>query len=822
MNAAVQMLTQRLKTFEGFVTKNADKYDTSKRYMVQNANAFFSQIMNKKGKPAWTEYSNSNAIVFKLDGNYFVIDTDDKESDDFVCNIMAKYGVTDNMTPSLSNHLLGKKNKNHYWFQLPTDIRWTCTINYIKGGHQNKASKLDLLGSENRVILENIDCLYMLKNIPMMSQEMLQDILEYVPSALLGQELNFTKATKQKKTQNLVTNEIVYIDDNECPIEVKKFIDENTREEDAGTYQSWSVVLTKIANKYGKTDLGLKAAHYFSAKDPEKYEKDAVTEFYNKIDLSKENIQQYKFLKLETNGECLLDVEEIMSQASTVVNSVVNSDEEAESVAFAMEEVIIVSSEEDVAVKAYERLKSTFVYVNKQYYGKWGNIWCNDNTQWEALLCNAIVKLKIIKRTVREHKFGTQNIDVVWCDSYAHLMAVYKRVRQMIVSNPRNDMYELFHSTTLGKICFEDGVYNFRTKKFFKWDSKELKENPVYSCVKITRNFPFNNKCTTATDLLAEDVKKADKVFFQAMGKEQGEKFLAYLARVTAGEIKDKMFSCCMFNRDCSKGVINDWFMSAFGEYVGQADSNSFVLKESFGDSEKENGWMIPLQYCRHVFVSELEVDPNNSKRKINSKTLKSICSGGDPMKARLMRENGIMFRLQCGINIMGNDMMPFSSNDVLEKCLMLTSVTQFKTQEYIDKELQNAKDCPILYESLKQRLKVADQTIRDKIKTDEWADALVRIMIRYYTEKPVVIDIEGEQQDDECEALDKKVVASFKFTGIKTDTVTNENLRAFANRNNTSLRKLKETMVGIDKRVKDYKSGSVKGMSGILEILVE
>ena len=189
-------------------------------------------------------------------------------------------------------------------------------------------------------------------------------------------------------------------------------------------------------------------------------------------------------------------------------------------------------------------------------------------------------------------------------------------------------------------------------------------------------------------------------------------------------------------------------------------------------------------------------------------------------MKARLMRENGIMFRLQCGINIMGNDMMPFSSNDVLEKCLMFTSVTQFKTQEYIDKELQNAKDCPILYESLKQRLKVADQTIRDKIKTDEWADALVRLMIHYYTENPVVIGVEEEQHDDECEALDKKVVASFKFTGLKTDTVTNETLRAFANLNNTSLRKLKETIVGIDKRVKDYKSGSVKGMKGILEIL--
>jgi hypothetical protein len=67
---------------------------------------------------------------------------------------------------------------------------------------------------------------------------------------------------------------------------------------------------------------------------------------------------------------------------------------------------------------------------------------------------------------------------------------------------------------------------------------------------------------------------------------------------------------------------------------------------------------------------------------------------------------------------------------------------------------------------------------------------------------------------------LDKKVVTRFNFTGLDTDRVTNENLRAFATLNNTSLLKLKATIMGVDKRVKDYKSGSVKGMKGILEIL--
>jgi hypothetical protein len=376
-------------------------------------------------------------------------------------------------------------------------------------------------------------------------------------------------------------------------------------------------------------------------------------------------------------------------------------------------------------------------------------------------------------------------------------------------------MYNLFHSTTLGKLCFEDGVYDFRTHTFVKWDSDELKKNPIYSCVKIPRNFPSYED---EVNDWADDLKKARLVFHAAMGNEQAKKFLQYLARVTAGEIQDKVFSCCVFNRDCSKGVINDWFIAAFGNYIGQADSNALVLRESNTDSQKENGWMIPLQYCRHVFVSEAEVDPKNPRKKLDSKKFKMICSGGDQIKARLNFKDGITIRLQCALNILANDLMPFSQTDVLEKCLMNKSVTQFKTQEYIDAEKEKCKDSPILLKSL-DRLKLADPTIRNNVKTNEWADALVRIMIHYYTDKAVVLN-HTDAADDEDESLDLKVVGRFQFTGDEKHMVTNENLRAFAHLNNSSLSKLKTTIMGIDNRVKDYRTNSEKGLKCLKEIL--
>ena len=811
---------QTLKTCEGFVSTNADTYNVEKNSLTKCANAYFH------GRPYykhWKTFDEPNVIVYQLDGNHFVADTDDEESNTFVSNIMAKYGIVDNVTPSLSNHLLGKRTKNHYWFKLPGDIRWTCKQKYIRGGGQCDESKLDLLGSKNRIIFENKDCLLMLKNIPTMSAEILNDLKEYVPSNFRGQELNSAKVDESKKTEKPAMNEIVHIDDNECPEDIKTYIEQTFSVEDSTAQDTFFYNGASLLRKYGDEQggLGHKAVHYFAKMAGKNvYNEDKVNMWLRGTKVDRMS-PTYGILKPE-GGKCLLDVEEALSAASTAVNSVVNSDEEVEGVAVVMDEAIIAMSEEEVAQKAYDRLKTTFMSINKQLYGKWGNIWCcSDVAQWDALLCGAIVALKIKKRVIKEHKFGEQVVDIVWCDTISHLTAVHKRVKQMVIANPRDDMYDLFHSSTLGKLCFEDGVYEFTTKKFLKWDSKELKQSPVYSCVKIPRKFPSYED---EENDWAEDLKKARLVFHAAMGEEneeQAEKFLAYLARVTAGKIEDKVFSCCMFNRDCSKGVINDWFIAAFGNYVGQADGNALVLRDALGDSEKENGWMIPLQFCRHVFMSELEVDPKNPRKKINSKLVKSMCSGGDPMKARLMRENGVSFRLQCGINIMANDLMPFSSSDVLEKCLLLKSVIQFKTQEYIDAELERCKDSPMLHASLQGRLKVADQTIRTKVKTNEWADALVRIMIHYYSDKPVVINSKEEKgEDDECEALDKKVVTRFNFTGLDTDKVTNENLRAFATLNNTSLLKLKATIMGVDKRVKDYKSGSVKGMKGILEIL--
>lgn len=798
-------LFETLKTYEGFVSTNADEYQILKTDLCKSANLTFN---GKKARKYWKTFDDANVVVFQLDGSYFVIDTDDEESDNFVYDIMAKYGIVDNMTPSLSNYLLGKKNKNHYWFRLPSEMKWTCQTHYTKYGQNKEHSKLDLLGSKNRIMFENKECLDNLKNIPMLSLDILNDLKEYTPMAIHDAPLTIQQKIPKEKI-NVIMDTTLIDDDKECPEDIKEFIDKYLDAELSTNQDTFFYNSCYLLRKYGDTrnGLGWKAVHYFAKMAGEKvYNKEKVNTWLSgtKIENMKPNYAN------KIRGKCFINIDDLdnnddgnesdWSQATTADNVIVSKKEKQK----------IATSEEDVADIAYDKLKNDYMYVKRQFYGKHGNIWSNDTMQFESLMRNAIVALKIKKRTEKPVKGGVEYIDVIWCNTHSHLMSVFKRVRDKIIANPRDDAYSLFHSTTLGKLCFENGVYDFRRKQFNKWDDEYLKHNPVYSCVKITRNFPVMNN-----EVQAKDEERMKKIFYDSMGEENAELFLKYLARVTAGEIQDKAFSSLIFERDSSKGVINDWFETAFQNYTGQADSNSFLTKEmSSGDSEKENGWLLPFQYKRFMFVSEFQ--PNsNSKIHISAKLVKSINSGGDTLKGRYMRENGVEFKIQVSSIFMGNDMPPPDNNDMFEKCLQITSSVQFKTQKQIEELLDQVKDIPELYQSRKEKLKVADDTLRNSVKTNDWADSLVRLMIKYYSDEPVVMK-QSKHADEEQESLDIKLMSCFVISGNENDRVTNDVLREFARSSNVGLKKLKETILCINKNVKEYRDAKSRGLSGI------
>jgi hypothetical protein len=712
----------------------------------------------------------AKVAMINITNKFFVLDADTEEANDLMIDFLKDNNIDYYSTPSHSNVYNGKSYKNHYWFKYDDDLIDNYEI----------TKKVGVKPGLDRItgIIAEPKGNQFIKNIPTAP--------EILMNSFFKQKLEFKPIVEEVDKQ---------LNDSNFGIEFHRELMTIADDKYKRDFEDW-VKFTFMC----KNENSLVSGDYFKLwRDYSNYDK------YKKS--NNERIKEWENFKLSDHKKVTFKTlsYELKLEKPQEFNAIIKkyikvkvSEEKEEGIAY---------NEEEVAVIAYEKLKNNFMYINKQFYGKNSNIWSNDIVQFDSLLRNAIVDLKIIKRTEKQIKGGFENVDIIYCNTKNHLNAVFARVKDFIIVNARDDIYYKFHETTLGKICFEDGVYDFRKKQFYKWTSDYLIENPVYSCVKINRCFPSNQD--------DKDNEKINKVFVDSMGEEQATIFLKYLARVCAGEIQDKLLSSLIFNRDSSKGVINDWFENAFGNYVGQADSNQFIVRDMMESSEKENGWLIPFQYKRFMFVSEFSIDQKNTKRKIDAKLVKQINSGGDTIKGRYMRCDGIAFKIQCSTIFMGNDMIPPTSNDMYEKCLQLTSSTQFKTEEQIKQMLEDVKDIPQLYNSYKTNLKLADQNLRANVKSNEWADALIRIIIKYYDNKPIVIT-KAKFQDEDDESIEKIILSYFTITGKKSDVVSNDVLRTFAINNNVTLKKLKEAINSIDSRVIDFKDRKIRGMCGI------
>ena len=471
-------------------------------------------------------------------------------------------------------------------------------------------------------------------------------------------------------------------------------------------------------------------------------------------------------------------------------------------------------TDEDFSVIAYRRLKNEYVYSQGQLFHKEGNIWSNDTKSFQSSLRTAIIALKMIKRTFVELKGKTITTEVFYCDILKNVRSVATLTEDKIICNPDPEFYQKLHTTTLGKLCFNDGVYDFRRRTFYEWKSEELKTNPVYSLTKIHRNFPRS---------VDEAFKKEcyDRVFVASMGEENAARWVAFLSRAVAGEITDKLFATILTNRDCSKGVTNDWLMSAFGSYVRQAESTNFLVQRerSGADAAKENGWLVDFQTVRLMLVQEFPLDMKNKGMKINSKLIKSINSGGDQIEGRKNYKDAMTFNIQSSTVFMVNDLPAYTTDDVLEKCVQITSTVQFKQQEFIDEKLEEAEGNEELYEYRKNRFKVADPNLRTDVKSHKWADALVRLLIDNYSDTPVKVKksaIEGEQDIQ----LDERILSAFNLTGSDAHFVSNEDMRELALEWGCSLKKLKIEILGMNSKIREgiRKEGGkqFKGFRGI------
>ena len=420
-------------------------------------------------------------------------------------------------------------------------------------------------------------------------------------------------------------------------------------------------------------------------------------------------------------------------------------------------DIIYIESDNQCADILFDEYKDKLIYCKGQLFFKINNIWSNDKQTIELTLLNTILN----KPFYTMNEKGKEK-------PYSQFVRNAKNIREALISkimtdNIKNEIYEKFHTTTKGRICFLDGVLDFQTKRFFTW--KNIKFD-YYSTVQIERN--YEEYFTNPDEEEIENVKK--QIYDVAFG-DKVDNALHFLSRALCGHCEDKNFSVYIGNRDCGKGVIYDSLKNAFENYVKPFELSMIQYQRETNQDETSRKlyWLLDLEFAR-LAVSQ-EIPAVEKGMKTCGKLLKKLTGGGDEHIARRNYDRvDTHFKIDSTFLMMGNNEMLVDKQDTFEHCIEFNSVIQFKSQADIDIMIKNGED-----EKIIQIYKVGDPNIKNKCMTEKWKNAMIYLLFKNYKETPVSTFKKIDDVEDNEKSLRKRILESFTITGKINDYITCE-----------------------------------------------
>jgi hypothetical protein len=359
-----------------------------------------------------------------------------------------------------------------------------------------------------------------------------------------------------------------------------------------------------------------------------------------------------------------------------------------------------------------------------------------------------------------------------------------------------DEFYNKLSATTKGRLCFRDGVLDLPTKKFHKWDAIPFE---FYSTQMIDSE--VGNYLKNPNQMLAKHIYDTIMV---PLFEDKTDDALHYLARALGGHSEDKNWATFLGRRDCGKGVIYDALSATFGPYVCSFDLGNILYqrkREDISETSRKSYWMLDLEFKR-LAISQ-EVPDDKSSLIADGKLIKKLMSGGDVQIARRNYDReDTHFRLDISLFPLGNAALKVDSEDVFEHCLQLTSCRQFKTAGEIELIKENAIS-PLEYKGLC----IGDPTIKDRVKTAEWRNALITLIMDSYKDTPVHIRREA---GDEGDTYTRKILECYEITRSENDIILAQTV---ADKLDDSIKKITPELkcLGVEKR-KIERRGEFRG----------
>jgi hypothetical protein len=426
-------------------------------------------------------------------------------------------------------------------------------------------------------------------------------------------------------------------------------------------------------------------------------------------------------------------------------------------------ENIFIDNDNDACDIIFESLKETIIFVHDRYYYKYQNCWINNKDKINSLLMVFIAESNIYKIN-----------EFYDLKPYGQNTKTAKNIMELLFAKIRvkcdtNIKYSSFHSSTKKKLCFLDGVLDFENKTFTLW--KHVKE-PIYTTIIIQRNYAtyFQNPNREFIDFIKNNI-------FTNLFGNKTKLSLQFFSRAVAGCNEDKNFMSYSGNRNCGKGILYTALSSAFEEYITSFNLENMVCKRESNKSSdiaKENAWLLDLEFARIALAQETDENENDNIKtslKISNKVMKSIMSGGDEIKARALYHDPITITLDATLGFLGNNELAISGEDSSQHHFKFTGVKQFITAE-------KYKSYESMGEEFLSAYAIRDEDLKNKIKTDEYTNAMVYLLYENYVNKCLTVENiendDGEQIELSIRAL---IFKHYEITKDDKDRVSKDEL---------------------------------------------
>lgn len=354
----------------------------------------------------------------------------------------------------------------------------------------------------------------------------------------------------------------------------------------------------------------------------------------------------------------------------------------------------------------------------------------------------------IIKKT-------NKGVEYLSSESYGNDDCCVKRAVSFLSNMLENDegWYNNIEHTSIGKLLFNDGIYNFETNIFTKgFNRKIVFFNKI--------NYNYEEKVDK------EIYDKLFDIFFRDPFKnsEMGDFFANRLARALSGVgyDSDKSFHILKGLFNCGKGLITAGMKQSFGGNVGEINAENFAISKNSnsGDDEKKMGFLVGQFEKRVIFTNELTCN-----KILDEELIKKISGGGDTINARKLYKDGSGYIPAFQLFIALNGIPKFANVD--KPLIQRMNVIDY--------------DFSFVDNPTKDYQKQIDGDLKKKLKNIKYKRAFAQIIMDNYTKTPKRYDFINNNKNilvSQMDQLNAMIKEEFVITDNELDHITKTDIK--------------------------------------------